>query len=46
MPSQVLAAMGVRADASLRVGLPFGCTEETVLALLDALPDALAEARR
>lgn len=45
MPSQVLAAMGVRADASVRVSLPFGCTEETVDDLLRALPDALGEAR-
>ncbi len=45
MPSQVLAAMGVRADASVRVSLPFGCTAETVEGFLDALPEALAEAR-
>ena len=46
MPSQVLAAMGARADASIRVGLPFGCSDESVQALVDALPEALAEARR
>jgi cysteine sulfinate desulfinase/cysteine desulfurase-like protein len=45
MPSQVLAAMGLAADASVRVSLPFGCTEQTVAAFLRALPDALAAAR-
>lgn len=45
LPSQVLAAMGIPAEASLRVSLPFGCTEETVTGFLNALPEALAEAR-
>ena len=45
MPSQVLAAMGLAADASVRVSLPYGCTEETVDAFLSALPDAIAAAR-
>ena len=45
MPSQVLAAMGLAADASVRVSLPLGCTEETVSGFLHALPDALAAAR-
>jgi cysteine desulfurase len=45
MPSQVLAAMGVAADASVRVSLPLGCTEETVTAFLAALPEALRAAR-
>lgn len=45
MPSQVLTAMGLAADASVRVSLPFGCTQETVEDFLRALPDALAAAR-
>ncbi len=45
LPSQVLAAMGLAADASVRVSLPLGCTEESVLAFLAALPEALAAAR-
>jgi len=45
MPSQVLQAMGLRADASVRVSLPWGCTEETVDSFLAALPEALAAAR-
>ena len=45
LPSQVLAAMGLAADASVRVSLPLGCPEESVLAFLGALPEALAAAR-
>lgn len=45
LPSQVLAAMGLAADASVRVSLPLGCTEETVNAFLRALPDAVEAAR-
>jgi cysteine desulfurase len=45
MPSQVLAAMGVAADASIRVSLPLGCPEATVDHFLTALPEALADAR-
>lgn len=45
MPSQVLAAMGIPADASIRVSLPFGCTEETIDGFLAALPEALSAAR-
>lgn len=45
MPSQVLAAMGIAADASVRVSLPLGCTEASVAAFLAALPEALAAAR-
>jgi cysteine desulfurase len=45
MPSQVLAAMGLAADASVRVSLPLGCAAETVAGFLRALPDALAVAR-
>jgi cysteine desulfurase len=45
MPSQVLAAMGLAADASVRVSLPFGCTEETVADFLRVVPEAIAAAR-
>ena len=45
MPSQVLAAMGLPASASIRVSLPFNCTVETVDGFLAALPDAVASAR-
>ncbi len=45
MPSQVLAAMGIPADASIRVSLPFGCAEETIDGFLAALPEALSAAR-
>ena len=45
MPSQVLEAMGVRSDTSIRVSLPFACTEATVDQFLTAFPDALASAR-
>lgn len=45
MPSQVLEAMGLAADASVRVSLPYGCSDETVEAFLSALPEAVAAAR-
>jgi len=45
MPSQVLAAMGIAADASVRVSLPLGCTEETVYGFLAVLPEAVRAAR-
>lgn len=45
MPSQVLAAMGVAADASIRVSLPFDCPAETVDGFLAALPEAISAAR-
>ena len=45
MPSQVLAAMGVAADASVRVSLPLGCADDAVDRLLAALPGALSAAR-
>lgn len=45
MPSQVLAAMGVAADASIRVSLPLGCSEATVDDFLAALPEVLGDAR-
>lgn len=44
MPSQVLAAMGVACDATLRIALPFGCSDATVDLLLAALPEAHAAA--
>lgn len=45
LPSQVLAAMDIPADASVRVSLPLGCSEETVSGFVRVLPEALAEAR-
>lgn len=45
MPSQVLAAMGLAADASVRVSLPLGCADDAVDALLGVLPGALATSR-
>lgn len=46
MPSHVLDAMGVTTQASLRISLPYGCTDASVDALLAALPEALSHARR
>lgn len=46
MPSHVLDAMGVTTQASLRISLPYGCTDASIDALLAALPEALAHARR
>lgn len=45
MPSHVLAAMGLRADASVRVSLPLGVSEESVDRLIQAFPRAVASAR-
>ncbi len=45
MPSQVLAAIGLTADASVRVSLPLGCADDAVDQLLAVLPEALATAR-
>ena len=45
MPSHVLAAMGLAGDASVRVSLPFGCSDETVDAFLRELPDSVAAIR-
>jgi cysteine desulfurase len=45
MPSQVLAAMGLAADASVRVSLPYACSPDTVEAFLVALPGAVEAAR-
>jgi cysteine desulfurase len=45
MPSQVLAAMGLAADASVRISLPLGCTAASVEGFLAAFPEALAAAR-
>lgn len=46
MPSHVLEAMGIATPASLRISLPYGCTDASIDALLTALPEALAAARR
>lgn len=46
MPSAVLAAMGIPAEASLRISLPFGCSQETVDRLLSVMPEALDQAGR
>ena len=45
MSSHVLAAMGLRSDASVRVSLPLGCAESTIDLLLDSLAESVAEAR-
>lgn len=45
LASQVLAAMGRSAEASVRVSLPLGCPESTVEALIRELPLAVAEVR-
>jgi len=45
MPSHVLEAMGIQADASIRVSLPLGCTDETVQAFIDQFPVVLGQAR-
>ena len=46
LPSQVLAAMGLSAAASIRVSLPFGCTVQTVEGFNAVLPEAVEAARR
>lgn len=46
MPSQVIAAMGVRAETSLRISLPYGCSATSVEALITAMPEVLSEVRR
>jgi cysteine desulfurase len=45
LASHVLAAMGADGDASIRVSLPLGCTEESVALLLSAFPEAVAALR-
>jgi cysteine desulfurase len=45
MPSQVLAAMGLPATASVRASLPLGCTNRTIDDFLAALPAAVAAVR-
>jgi len=45
MPSAVLAAMGVSAEASVRISLPFGCPGETIDRFLEEFPEALEQAR-
>lgn len=44
-PSHVLAAMGAYTGGNIRISLPLGCTTETVVGFLDALPDAVAAVR-
>ena len=44
MPSHVLEAMGLRADASVRVSLPLGVSEASVQRLIQELPHAVATA--
>jgi cysteine desulfurase len=44
MPSHVLEAMGLRADASVRVSLPLGVSEACVYRLIQELPHAVAAA--
>jgi cysteine desulfurase len=45
MPSHVLAAMGMAHDASVRVSLPLGCTQESVDDFLRAMPGAVERVR-
>lgn len=45
MPSHVLEAIGIATAASIRVSLPYGCTDQTVEQFLEALPQAVTEAR-
>jgi cysteine desulfurase len=45
MLSHVLEAMAIITPASVRVSLPYGCTHETIDALVPALTNALTEAR-
>lgn len=46
MASHVLEAMAVITPASLRISLPYNCTQATLDHLLHVLPEVLAEARR
>lgn len=41
-PSHVLAAMGAFTGGNVRVSLPFGCTEASVDAFIEALPSVVA----
>jgi cysteine desulfurase len=45
MPSHVLEAMGMAHDASVRVSLPLGCTQESVDEFLQAMPGAVERVR-
>lgn len=45
MPSHVLEAMGIRTQASIRVSLPYGCTDHTIDDFLAALPEVLDQTR-
>ena len=45
MPSHVLEAMAIITPASVRISLPYGCTDETIDELLRILPEVLTAAR-
>jgi len=45
MPSHVLEAMGIRTQASIRVSLPYGCTDQTIDDFLTAFPEVLDQTR-
>jgi len=45
MPSHVLEAMGIRTQASIRVSLPYGCTDRTIDDFLTAFPEVLDQTR-
>lgn len=46
MPSHVLEAMAIVTPASVRISLPYGCTDETIDTFLRTLPGVLTEARK
>ena len=45
MLSHVLEAMAIITPASVRISLPYGCTDETIETLLRVLPEVLVQAR-
>ncbi len=46
MASHVLEAMAIITPASIRISLPYNCTQTTLDDLVQALPEVLADARR
>ncbi len=46
MPSHVLESMAIITPASVRISLPYGCSQQTVDDLLQGLPAVLTSARR
>ena len=44
-PSHVLAAMGAYTGGNVRVSLPFGCSEASVDAFIEALPNVVGSIR-